>query len=138
MNESIVEDWVSKVSPDDHVFHLGDVLFGSNFDILSRLPGKKHLIVGNHDHRNIKRREFTRFFETVDDYVSLKLQGTNFIMMHYPLESWDKMLYGSIHVHGHSHGTMRKMNGRFDVGIDAHPEGKIFSLDEILRLDKQI
>ena len=54
MNECMMDNWNSVVSPTDTVYHLGDVLFGhdksdwleANF---TKLHGKKHLIMGNHD-----------------------------------------------------------------------------------------
>src|SRR5690349_12429086 len=52
MNETIVERWNEVVRPDDTVFVLGDVALGpvEEWDnVLSRLSGHKHLIVGNHD-----------------------------------------------------------------------------------------
>ena len=54
MNECMMDNWVSVVKPEDTIIHLGDVLFGENkVDWLeanfAKLPGKKHLILGNHD-----------------------------------------------------------------------------------------
>ena len=57
MNEAMMDNWVSVVGPNDTVIHCGDVLFGmdkvewmtANFN---KLPGKKRLVVGNHD--NVK------------------------------------------------------------------------------------
>lgn len=52
MNEQMIYNWNSVIKPEDKVYHLGDVYFGSQPEadaILSRLMGKKRLIVGNHD-----------------------------------------------------------------------------------------
>lgn len=52
MNEILVANWNETVSPEDDVFHLGDVAMGSweLWDgVLSRLNGHIHLIIGNHD-----------------------------------------------------------------------------------------
>ena len=54
MNECMMDNWVDCVKPNDTIYHLGDVLFGmdkvkwleNNF---AKLPGKKKLILGNHD-----------------------------------------------------------------------------------------
>ena len=54
MNQCMMDNWAKVVKPNDIVYHLGDVLFGhnkvdwmqANFD---KLPGKKHLVLGNHD-----------------------------------------------------------------------------------------
>ena len=52
MNDALVKNWNSVVSPEDIVYHLGDVAFGnrSNFvNIIHRLNGQIILIKGNHD-----------------------------------------------------------------------------------------
>lgn len=52
MNELMVENWNKTVSDSDIVYHLGDVYFGSDVEadkILSRLKGRKRLLLGNHD-----------------------------------------------------------------------------------------
>lgn len=52
MNEAIVKNWNSVVSPDDTVYHLGDCFMGQLDTVAkygSRLNGKIHVIPGNHD-----------------------------------------------------------------------------------------
>ena len=38
---------------------------------------------------------------------------------------------GSWHLYGHTHGTVRLRGAALDVGIDAHPEFRLWSWDEI-------
>lgn len=52
MNEVIIDNWNSVVSPGDTVYHLGDVALGQidkSLACVSRLNGYKILILGNHD-----------------------------------------------------------------------------------------
>lgn len=52
MNEVLVWNWNEVVPKDGIVFHLGDLCFGTSeqwLQILSRLNGNIHLILGNHD-----------------------------------------------------------------------------------------
>lgn len=66
MNERMIENWNKVVKPQDHVYHLGDVYFGSQQaadKILSRLMGKKRLILGNHD--NGKDSVLLKHFEKI-------------------------------------------------------------------------
>ena len=52
MNEMLIQNWNALIKPEDKVYHLGDVIMGSKSDfgkILSRLNGKKRLVLGNHD-----------------------------------------------------------------------------------------
>ena len=60
-HESIMlAEWIRHVADDDPILHLGDVWFKTNndwADILSRMPGKKYLILGNHDRQRRGVRE---------------------------------------------------------------------------------
>ena len=53
MLECIILNWNSVVSADDDVYIIGDMFFKINskeqLEILRRLKGRKHLILGNHD-----------------------------------------------------------------------------------------
>lgn len=52
MDEHMIENWNEVVKPQDKIYHLGDVYFGAQNradEILSRLNGKKRLVIGNHD-----------------------------------------------------------------------------------------
>ena len=52
MDQEMIRRWNEVVGDEDLVFHLGDVSsYGKEKtkEILSRLRGKKHLVLGNHD-----------------------------------------------------------------------------------------
>jgi len=52
MDEHLISAWNKSVRPNDSVYILGDLIFRSTASpdsYLSRLRGKKHLILGNHD-----------------------------------------------------------------------------------------
>jgi calcineurin-like phosphoesterase family protein len=51
MNEAIIGNYQSVVTDDDHVYFIGDIVWNYQTlpGLLQRLPGNKHLIVGNHD-----------------------------------------------------------------------------------------
>lgn len=50
MDEVLVDNWNDTVKDQDIVYHLGDVYFGEDGrDTLSKLKGRKRLILGNHD-----------------------------------------------------------------------------------------
>lgn len=116
MNEILVKNWNDVVGPTDHIWHLGDVTFGP-FD-LNRLNGLKHLIRGNHDPLSY----ITGYFVEVQNYFELKRilpKGRAMALFHYPIESWNGKYHGSIHLHGHSHGTTDNTGLlRFDMGVD--------------------
>jgi calcineurin-like phosphoesterase family protein len=125
----LVDQWCLSVQPEDTVYHLGDVSWygtARTNDLLNSLPGRKHLIRGNHDH---KAHKLTAF-ESVRDYATLPGFAIPIVLMHFPLEEWDRKAYGAIHVHGHTHGNSRYIEGRKDVGVDCHPHFGLFKLED--------
>lgn len=132
MNDVISSNWCSTVKPQDIVYHLGDVSFGKEVEtdgLLSKLPGSKRLVRGNHDHLDCLRKHFT-----MNPEFRGMLGATYAHMYHYPVESWDRRYHGSIHIHGHIHsqsGDKSVIPNRFDVGVDAN-EFTPVSLDYLL------
>jgi calcineurin-like phosphoesterase family protein len=98
MDEHIIKMWNSTVSPQDHVYHLGDVIVkGENYGkILSRLQGHKRLVLGNHDFPHM--RLYAPYFEKI--YASRLLD--QMLMTHIPVHplSLGKAI---ANVHGHVH-----------------------------------
>jgi calcineurin-like phosphoesterase family protein len=138
MNASIVNNINEFVNQDDILFHLGDWSFGGFENIRNfwdRIVCKNiHLILGNHDH-NIERNRggCKGLFKSVNDYVELSVGGKKFVLMHYPLSSWNGLNKGVIHLHGHVHLPNHKKFGKgrkMDVGIDGSTEFRPYNLIE--------
>lgn len=146
MNEALVNNWNAIVKPEDLVYDLGDVSFGKYTEtkmLLQRLNGKHHIILGNHDKVIINNKnEFINsgVIASIQDYKELKIKGIPpIIMMHYPLRSWNKMHYGSIMLHGHTHNSLKPIGKSVDVGVDSkyiHDEYRPTSLEEVLNYMK--
>jgi calcineurin-like phosphoesterase family protein len=125
MNWQIVNNWNKTVSPDDVVYHLGDVALGpwTEWDnILTRLNGYKILVVGNHD-RIFKGEKkgmqdrfatlYAKWFDEVHDNHSVSIEGTQVNLSHFPYDGdshdGDRFTQfrleddGTILVHGHTH-----------------------------------
>jgi calcineurin-like phosphoesterase family protein len=136
-DEALINAWNERVGRKDHVYHLGDFAFlpaDKTNEIMSRLNGYIHLIEGNHD--RVENFTAPNLVE-VTPYKELKVGKKSFILFHFPIESWNKVHYGSIHLHGHSHGsiTHHPINPkakRMDVGVDCHKENAPFTVEEIL------
>lgn len=126
MNEALIKNWNSVVSPNDTVYILGDVFFcqpSEAAQILSRLNGKKHLVYGNHDKQIKSNRHVQQYFEVIHpDLYEKKIEDHFVTMCHYPMMSWNKSFHGSFQLHGHIHGK-QPFTGqmrRYDVGVDAN------------------
>lgn len=105
MHETIVEKHNKIVKPEDHFYFGGDVTFklGKEFnELMSRLNGKKRLIVGNHD-RYLLQPGFMKHFEKVLLWRGFKEQG--FVLSHFPLKE-GHFRDGNHNAHGHTHWNL--------------------------------
>lgn len=132
MNETLIANWNSIVKQNDVVFHLGDFCFGSISlweKILSRLNGKIHLILGNHDIDHIHK--LYAYFESVQIQTMINIEGNKILLNHYPFMCYNGckrkvwQLHGDIHTQ--SDGTTNKVSQQqisvmyptqYDVGVD--------------------
>lgn len=131
MNEQMILEWNSKVAPTDVVYILGDVAFCSAdkaSGIVSQLNGVKHLVVGNHDEKNLKNQVFRECFASVQHYLRLVYKKQVIVMCHFPFLEWADMHRGSLNFFGHLHGskTGQEQYRCMDVGMDA--TGKVVIL----------
>jgi calcineurin-like phosphoesterase family protein len=154
MNDTLVNNINEVVGENDILFCLGDWSFGgfeSIKEFRDRIICKNiHLVLGNHDEKIAKNKEnIQSIFSSVNHYIHLDLRRPSdrgkglvdkytFILMHFPIASWDGMNNGVIHLFGHVHlpPHQRVMAGRaMDVGVDGNNMMPI-SLDEVLTLMK--
>lgn len=130
MDEAIIENWNAVVPEDGIVFHLGDFAFGTAGvwnDLLDKLNGKIHLILGNHDLKNFPN-SCTGRFESVSHEMLIKVGQQSIILNHYPLMSYDGAFRDVWQLFGHIHSGPRHImdNPKFgylsplqyDVGVD--------------------
>lgn len=85
MKQTLINNWNSKISPEDLVYFGGDFAFlGKNQikEILSQLNGYKILIKGNHDKSQTQMIEAG--FNEVYDSLSINLAGEEVNLNHYP------------------------------------------------------
>jgi calcineurin-like phosphoesterase family protein len=124
MNEEMILEWNKKVNCDDTVYILGDVAFCNKnkaVSILQRLNGTLILVVGNHDESLLKEQKFRDCFSEIHVYKELKYNGYHLVLFHFPIHEWHKCHRGSIHLHGHLHGSPSGMEKYriLDVGFDS-------------------
>lgn len=131
MNETLIANWNSVVTPEDTVFHLGDFCMGGSAEwnkILDRLNGKIYLIIGNHDRKNI-RQAYIRRFEDVEMQMQIEVDKHSIYLNHYPFlcyggsyrDIWQ--LFGHVHTCHNSTGIdiprlSMLFPTQYDVGVD--------------------
>ena len=112
---TIVNNWNKIVKPEDIVYHLGDVFkFKFNPDIVKKLNGKKHLIIGNHDK---EVQNYAELFTGISDSLTIKVKkdGTMLYLNHYP----SKGLADKFNICGHVHSAWKVQLNTINVGVDA-------------------
>ena len=118
MNEALIEKWNRRVSPEDTVYHLGDVSFGkfeNTQKIIKRLNGKKILIKGNHDRSHEKMIEMG-FQESYSELFLETSKGLAYLH-HEPMGN----LYrknADFQLCGHVHQEFTKKDYWINVGVD--------------------
>ena len=141
MNDTLANNINEMVGENDVLIHLGDWSFGGFEQIeefRNRIVCKNvHLVYGNHDHHIRNNRDNIKdMFLSVSDYLQVTIDGADFVMTHYPFESWNGLNKGVIHLHGHVHLPASKKWGkgkRLDVGVDGN---NLYPIDmsEVLKL----
>ena len=114
MDEYMVNQWNKTISASDIVYHLGDVFFNNGHKHLSRLNGRKRLILGNHD--NGKSEYIQKYFQKV--LMWRMFPEFDCLLTHVPVHDSalfkvNKNLHG--HVHQNSLNDSRYINCSVEV-----------------------
>lgn len=131
------------VKTHDTVYHLGDFSFTKNIEDMrnfcNRLNGSWIHVLGNHDDEKRIRKAFEGTRHTIaGNYHELKYNGRFIMMLHYPMESWNRKRYGSLHLFGHLHtkeieaNVLKPLKNRKLMSLDSHPEFIPYKLDDIM------
>ena len=137
MNEKIITRWNNRITKDDDVYVLGDLVMGGveNVELLKQLNGKIHIIYGNHD--GPKKREAYAELENVVECGwanMIKYKRYNFYLSHYPTITDNEdigeivspkecviNLFGHTHQFSDFYDTNDGYNFRmYHVGVDSH------------------
>lgn len=128
MHEIMVASWNGVVRDNDYVYHLGDVTFryGKEFnELMSRLKGRKRLILGNHD--RVKGTDLLKWFEKLDLWKGFKEH--NFTASHIPLRL-ESLRDGAFNVHGHIHQNNSPTPNHINVSVEVRQYTPV-NIDEI-------
>ena len=128
LDETIIQNWNSKITDNDDVYILGDFSFKGEDPsyYLSKLNGRKHLIVGNHDTRILQNHHCRKMFESIKDMMTITDNGQKIVLCHYPLVEWNGYYNGTLHFYGHVHNNLHNettsyaanMKNAYNVGVD--------------------
>lgn len=136
MNETIISNYNSRVTPEDTCYFIGDIFFCHKYeaiDLLSKMNGNKILIIGNHD--GSKTRMLDIGFSEVHDSLELIIGGFPVILNHYPWfmpptesgaytkrSKQQEFRKGVFLVHGHCHSTpeTKFRKNSLDIGVDGN------------------
>ena len=128
-DEHIIKCWNNVVKKDeDRVYVLGDFAMKLSDKseklryYFSRLKGRKHLIVGNHDldeHGNIHPTLLSLDWAERPEWMKItKDGGHKLTLCHYGIREWQGKHSGAYHFYGHAHGRLPALDRSRDVGCD--------------------
>jgi len=124
MNSDYIARWQEVVSDDDIVCYVGDLSFGGykkTRQLLKELPGKLVYIQGNHDNKAVLKAldESGKLLFPVAYMHVMELEGQHIILSHCAFQVWFGSHHGSWNLYGHSHGNLKEVGKKMDVGVDA-------------------
>lgn len=105
MKETIIKNWNDRIDKNDEVYILGDMFWYNEEapEVLSKLKGRKYLVLGNHDRVNA---EMEKYFIWSDKKIAVIKDGDRKVVLcHYPIAHWEGQTHTppTIHLYGHIH-----------------------------------
>lgn len=129
MNEEILRRHNERVSDEDDVYILGDILLGGpiteeKLNYLKKFKGKLHLAFGNHDTpAKLKEYEQSDIFEDIQMGYRLIYRRNEFWLTHHPTVLVNpgnaKPIY-NIHGHTHEDHCFNEFPNCYNVNPEAH------------------
>ena len=132
MNKTIIKNFNSIIKPEDDLYLLGDIFLGdlsAGISLFNQLPGKIHLIWGNHCTNNRKEAmsKCHNVVEVIGYATIIKYNKIHFYLSHFPtcttnFDDYQKPLkQRTICLAGHTHSKEKfEPCGSYNVAVDAH------------------
>ena len=143
MNETIISNFNKIITKDDDLYLLGDYMLGGSdsldagMALFNQIPGKIHIIWGNHD-TDRRKAAISKASNVIEVCGYSTIIKYHFYLSHYPTVTTnfddDKSLKQrvlSISGHTHSKEKFDKITGSYNVALDAHNMNPI-SIEQIL------
>lgn len=154
--DKFIKAWKDCVNDKDYILLLGDIAFSNIamwFEIMSNLPGKKGLVLGNHDKNKISWYKKWGFETSpFGQSVVYPHQLGNILFTHIPayesvLTTYDDRFKGIAHrhnkefdgascilnIHGHTHGKAKERHNTFDASLEVIQYQPVL-LDQIVEM----
>jgi calcineurin-like phosphoesterase family protein len=101
MHDTILGNWRKTVAPADKIYVLGDVCFGlKNMELFADLPGKKRLVMGNHD--LFDYGVYAKYFQKIMGVRQLNGVWLTHVPMHLDCVNQERV---KCNIHGHLHAN---------------------------------
>jgi calcineurin-like phosphoesterase family protein len=145
MDRVLIDNWNTKVSPEDTIYHLGDFTLKpvkEFYEYTNQLTGFIKIVPGGHDYLWQPDFKMTRSInpriQLLPPLYSLEIPTDDryplvVVLCHYAMRVWDRSHYNSYHLYGHSHGNLEGVGKSMDVGVDCN-NFYPYSLDEIMEI----
>lgn len=120
MDDIIVQNIVELVGMNDDLWIIGDFASRNvehNEEVehyFHQLPGRKHLIVGNHDNAAVLDLPW----QSTGKLVEISDENQLFTLCHYPMITWNNAKQGALHLFGHVHDRWAGTRNSINVGVD--------------------
>lgn len=137
MDEAMIARACDVVGPQDDFWIIGDFAWceddagrAAAIATFNRLPGRKHLVQGNHDP--------VWLLDAVDwasthHLVEVQDEDQLFVLCHYPLVTWNHARSGSFNLFGHVHLNWQGAANQINVGVDCWDFAPVSRRDVLLR-----
>lgn len=136
-DETIIKNWNDMVKPQDKIYHLGDVFFGSQErfnSIHRRLNGQKRLLPGNHDPIKFLSGKnplnSQHYFQKIQLWRLFK--DHNFIATHVPVHETTFRTSVDYNVHGHVHENSLESINYINISLE-NTNYKPVHIDELIK-----
>lgn len=134
MDAHILAQYQARVGRTDDFWIIGDFAFAKAHDgsrdyianIFSAIPGRKHLIVGNHDRSWIRELGWS----STSHFHEISVDKRRLTLCHYPLITFPVARHGALQLFGHVHQNWAGSRNSVNVGVDLW-EFRPVSVDDI-------
>lgn len=122
MDAAIIAELQARVRPEDDLWILGDFAISKAIDdqraavraMFDAIPGRKHLVLGNHDRSWVRNLPWDSMTQMADVLVD----GRRLCLCHYPMITFPGGRRGGLQLFGHVHQNWHGTRNSVNVGVD--------------------